>query len=436
MPDRRQLIQKVTVPVRNQDITFSSIPQNFTDLLLVISSRDRDSVGNYQSFEIRPNGSTTNLSSKNMHGVANTVYSESIATAVRTYHPNGNATAGVFGAIKIFIPNYRAAVNKVFLTTVATENFASSALVGSGVGVWASTDAITSLTLKPSYMFAYDGPVVSLYGIARSPIINGGQVIDRNGYRIHTFSSTQSMQVVEPGEVEYLVVAGGGGGGSGANSGGGGAGGMRTGQVALNSGVYTVTVGAGGAQGSADGVRGVTGSDSTLSVVTSTGGGGGGSTGSGAESVGRSGGSGGGGGLYGIAGGTGISGQGNNGGTSQSGLGGWYSGGGGGGAGAVGGSGGTAAAPTAGTGGAGLASSIGGYEKYYAGGGGGGANYGSVMAGGIGGGGAGGFMNVSTRSFPGFSNTGGGGGGGASSNTAGSAGGSGIVIIRYPYDGN
>ena len=82
---------------------------------------------------------------------------------------------------------------------------------------------------------------------------SGGNVSFYGGKTIHTFYS--SGQFICPGPFsetcEYVVIGGGGSGGSGsenANSGGagGGAGTYRTSSVAITSGTYNVTIGAGG----------------------------------------------------------------------------------------------------------------------------------------------------------------------------------------------
>jgi hypothetical protein len=67
-------------------------------------------------------------------------------------------------------------------------------------------------------------------------------------YRVHTFTSTGTFSVSDPGswnEFEYLVVAGGGGGHPWVGAGGGG-GGVLEGATSLSSGNTTITVGAGG----------------------------------------------------------------------------------------------------------------------------------------------------------------------------------------------
>jgi hypothetical protein len=278
----------------------------------------------------------------------------------------------------------------------------------------------------------------------------GGTVSNISGYRVHTFTSSGSFQVVSgAGTVEYLVIAGGGSGAGSYNypragGGGGGAGGMRAGSgFAVSAGnTYTVTVGAGGAARASRGApayqaAGLNGSNSAFSSISATGGGGGGAyDDSGGFVNGRSGGSGGGGaGWTGSnAAGSGNAGgyspaEGNNGGAGVDAP--AYIGGGGGGAGAVG----QNAQPNAGgAGGNGLASSITGASVTYAGGGGATTYFsGTGGVGGTGGGGAGGGApgNPSAAGVSGTAATGSGGGAAGYGTLGSGAGGSGIVIVRY-----
>ena len=284
---------------------------------------------------------------------------------------------------------------------------------------------------KTSKAFSID----AIAGVAAS----GGTVSNIAGYRVHTFTSSGSFEVIGSGEVEYLVVAGGGGG----SRGGGGAGGFLTGTgLAVTAGVtYTITVGAGSSGASSSGSRGSRGSNTTISgtgftTITAVGGGAGGAYADATNSAGGDGGSGGGGADFGFdrPGGKGVypgssfissARQGYDGAMGYNGGG--YSGGGG--AGAAGNNGG--GNPVAGgSGGAGAASSISGSSVTYAGGGGGGSPAGVAGAGGTGGGGAGGAGPAGTATA-GTTNTGGGGGGVRVNTVSGAAGGSGIVIIRY-----
>lgn len=246
-------------------------------------------------------------------------------------------------------------------------------------------------------------------------------------YKIHIFTSDANfvLSSANPGTTfEYLLVGGGGGGGYDA-AGGGGAGGFVTGSTSLSNGIYSVSIGAGGAKAIAVGAAASNGGNTAFNSITALGGGGGGSK----NTNGRDGGSGGGGGHPGYIGGTGATGQGFPGGSASS-----NAGGGGGGASEIGKNGTTLGG--GGNGGVGKSSAISGSTTFYAGGGGGGSwNGGTGGLGGTGGGGNGGMpINGSPLAFgfPGAINTG--GGGGANGYAAGSTpanGGSGIAIIRY-----
>lgn len=299
----------------------------------------------------------------------------------------------------------------------------------------------------------------------------GGAVTDSGGYRIHTFTTSNSFVMTAAGSpsiynsIEYLIVAGGGGGGHGDGSaqgaGGGGAGGYitnvpgnlsggNTPALSLVSGPgsagnTTIIVGAGGTTSGPTGS--VNGSNSSIAFSPSltnggtknaVGGGGGGQfSGAIVRGNGNTGGSGGGGGCNPNTpernGGAGISAQGLPGGQGSPGPGGFH-GAGGGGAGGAGSPHNPAPGPQGppgqgGNGGNGLVSNITGTSVTRAGGGGGGVSGIGRDASGVGGTGGGGSGQTGST-FVGQQNTGGGGGGGGRS-LAGAAGGSGIVIIRY-----
>ena len=432
-------IQTVTVGVGGAaTIDFTSIPQTYTDLKLVVSGRGTSafaSSGNY--YVIKPNGLNTNLSGK---------YLISIGTSVATgsFQPFGymsasDYTASVFGNSVHYISNYTSANYKTFSSEDTAESNASIMYaVNIGSGLWSSTDAITSLTLTPGGGNFAQYTTATLYGVsnvtaAGNAKATGGIITYDDTYVYHTFPWSGTFTPLTSLTADYLVVAGGAGAGGAytdANifgSGGGGAGGVRctvgaTGgggslesALSLTATAYTVTVGAGGA-GGGDNTNGTSGSNSVFSTITSTGGGRSENAGGGNGAAGGGGGSG--------AGGTGGAATANQGFAGGNGGGGTRSGGGGGGAGVAG----TAASGSgAGAGGNGITTSISGTSTTYGGGGGGAHGTGGSSAnGGTGGGGNGGAPATS-----GTANTGGGGGGRRTYGASGGSGGSGIVIVRY-----
>jgi len=276
----------------------------------------------------------------------------------------------------------------------------------------------------------------------------GGIILDRDGYRIHSFNTSSVLNITSTGaglskNMEILSIAGGGGGGGqpGQGGSGGGAGGyVYMPSVSAILGNLTVTIGAGGSTpGSGGAPFAANGSNTSVTGanfanILSVGGGKGGlGANPGDNMPGGNGGSGGGSGYYTANAGTGYGFPG----PAQQGFPGgssvittspftWTTTTGGGGAGAAGSSGTYTAGGNSGSGGIGKQTNISGSNVFYAGGGGGGIDQaGHEPRRGLGGNGGGG-----RGGLEGNVNSGGGGGGGEVA--TGHTGGSGIVIIRYP----
>lgn len=118
-------------------------------------------------------------------------------------------------------------------------------------------------------------------GGRQSMLATGGSVeetdIDGVTYRVHTFTSSGTLDVTWAGLAEWLVVAGGGGGrgqdgGPVTNRPAGGAGGLLQGEGLLDAGEHSVTVGAGGLGGVGNNV-GENGQNSVFQDTEAVGGG-------------------------------------------------------------------------------------------------------------------------------------------------------------------
>jgi hypothetical protein len=448
MPTNPNMVAIQTVTVGSggaASIDFTSIPQTYTDLVILCSLRSARTNGGADVI-IRFNNSSTGYTNRRLAGTGSSVFSD---TSEWTNGDSDSYTASTFSNAQFYIPNYTSSNNKSWSVDHVLENNATEAYATLATGLWSNSSAITSIKIYDTTNNNWKQfTSATLYGVTSSAYgakATGGIITSDANYYYHTFLASGTFTPTSNITADYLVVAGGGGSGS-VYGGGGGAGGLRCtvgatgGGGSLESALsltastnYTVTVGAGGAGATAGGAypRGSAGSDSVFGSITSTGGGGGGS--SQGTATGGNGGSGGGGSnTTGTAGGTGTANQGyaGAGGSTSSPN---YGAGGGGGAGAAGGSG---TGTVGGNGGNGVTTAISGTSTTYAGGG-GGATFsgGTAGTGGTGGGGnagAGGTDNIGTA---GTANRGGGGGGSAYNSTlpgpGGAAGGSGIVIVRY-----
>jgi hypothetical protein len=427
------LIQKTTLNASAASITFSSIPQTFTDLVVMFSLRTTGAV-TYRGVLVTMNGATSGHTYRILSGEGSGTpgsSAESNVAYVYGYESGGSATASSFGNGSLYISNYASTstYKSMSMDTVSESNTAAMTM-GLTAGLYASNTAITSISLKPSVsenLAQYSS--VSLYGVAKQgvnpvagPKASGGDIITNDGtYWIHQFLNSGTFTPSQTLSTEYLVIAGGGGSGVNAGGGGGAGGYLTASSFSVTAQSYAITIGAGGAGAEfTPEVKGLQGSSSVFSSITAAGGGGGGigNPNVGGNNNGGSGGSGGGASSYNTLLGTGgtatPSGQGFAGGNATAAASNFTSAGGG-------GSGGAAANSTASSsstvGGIGTSSSITGTAVTRASGGSG--YYQTSKS--AGGGGAG--------QENGEVNTGGGAGGKGSG--SGMKGGSGIVIIRY-----
>ena len=440
-------LDKVTVGTAVNQVTFTSIPQGYTDLVIVMNNQIAS--GGNDNILYQFNGDTgSNYSGTSLIGNGSAASSDRASNTVS--YVAGRVGSAVNSTSIFQVQNYsNTTTNK---TSISRANVSDTA-VFAFVGLWRSTAAITSIRLYTASSVNFNvGSTFSLYGISAiggvTPKATGGTVTSDANYWYHTFEMSGNFVPNQSLTCDYLVVAGGGGGGNATENastpsyrggGGGGAGGLRCTVGATGGGgtletalsvtaqSYAITVGGGGAGSSSQNVAGSNGSNSTFSTITSTGGGGGGTT----SASGGNGGSGGGRGHSSASvRGTGTTNQGYAAGATNVDNNPPYIGTSGGGAGAIGGS---AVASPAGinAGGVGVATSISGTSVTYAGGG---AGIGTNATSGVpstiytaAGGSGGGAASAQTPTAATI-NTGGGGGAGL---TAGSNGGSGIVIIRY-----
>jgi hypothetical protein len=150
MPNTMKLIESYTVGSGGiAGITFSSIPQTYTDLLIKVSFRTNRAEAN-DYLMIRFNSSSSGYTDRNLGKSAATVLSETnnSTTYGFAYGINGNtATSGAFGTSEIYISNYNTSANKCWSHEGATEQFGTSNQIALTAGLWADSSAITSIYL-------------------------------------------------------------------------------------------------------------------------------------------------------------------------------------------------------------------------------------------------------------------------------------------------
>lgn len=161
-----KLIQTITVGSGGAaNIEFTSIPQTYTDLHLVISGRSADTI---IACQVEFNGSTSSHSGRFLEGDGSTVYSYTTTSTIGAFITKSSDTASTFGSASIYIPNYTSSNHKSFSVDTTTENNATTAYPALFAKLWSNTSAITSILLKPQVANFAQYSSASLYGIKNS----------------------------------------------------------------------------------------------------------------------------------------------------------------------------------------------------------------------------------------------------------------------------
>jgi hypothetical protein len=161
-------IATVTTSGSQATVTFSSIPQSYTDLVLQGSTRRAINGAGDAGWALTFNGDTgANYS-------VTIIYATGTTTAGSARGSNNNNSFytaavgdGIYCANQMNIMSYsNTTTYKTFLTRSAVYGNGSPALsTRQFVNLWRNTAAITSITLSPVSGF-WDGSVITLYGIA------------------------------------------------------------------------------------------------------------------------------------------------------------------------------------------------------------------------------------------------------------------------------
>lgn len=170
-----QVIQHTELASTQSSIVFSSIPQTFTDLKLVVSGRCDRNVFSFSYVWLQFNGSSSGYTFRALQGDGSSVNSYTQATISLTSAlafggvSQTNNTASTFGNSEIYIPNYTGSTAKSASADGVNENNATNTTQQITTGLWSGTDAITSIEIKPwqsGTLFNWvSGSSATLYGI-------------------------------------------------------------------------------------------------------------------------------------------------------------------------------------------------------------------------------------------------------------------------------
>ena len=161
------LIEAKTLTTTTASITFTSIPQTYTDLKLVFSIRDN--AGSYiNNMNINLNGSSSNFGAKTIMLLGGGASSGNETTNL-AFSTSATATADTFTNGEVYFTNYTSSNYKPYSAESMSEN--NNATNTGGIieaGLWSNTAAITSITFAPSSASFVANSTFYLYGISNS----------------------------------------------------------------------------------------------------------------------------------------------------------------------------------------------------------------------------------------------------------------------------
>jgi hypothetical protein len=151
------------------NISFTSIPATYTDLVLKMSLRSSvtDSSDPYDL--VFTLNATSTITSTVLRSNGSVVSSNSITTSIlRAGAVPSNWTANTFSNGEIYIPNYAGSNYKSWSSDAVTENNATSADMSLVAGLTSITPAITSITIAGAAGNLVQYSTAYLYGVSNA----------------------------------------------------------------------------------------------------------------------------------------------------------------------------------------------------------------------------------------------------------------------------
>lgn len=161
-----KLIETVTVGSGGAaSIDLTSIPQTYTDLLVVFSMRSTTTV---DFVNLYFNSTTTGFTYRRLTGDGSGTTSNTGTYAVVATQVSSSYTASVFANTSLYIPNYAGSTNKSWSLDTVLENNATATQMNLISGLWSNTAAITAIKVEAPAGSIAQYSSASLYGIKNS----------------------------------------------------------------------------------------------------------------------------------------------------------------------------------------------------------------------------------------------------------------------------
>ena len=167
MPNTYTLIASNTLSSAAANITFSSIPSTYTDLLIRISARSNNTGSNIQ---LQFNGSAVSYTAMYLrgNGSAATSYTQTTFGTDAVYGTYLTSDASTFMSQDFYVPNYAGSTYKSVSGDGVEEMNQTLAYSMLTAGLWSNTAAITSVTIDNETSTLQPYTSAYLYGISKS----------------------------------------------------------------------------------------------------------------------------------------------------------------------------------------------------------------------------------------------------------------------------
>ena len=175
MANTYTLIASNTLTSSAASVTFSAIPNTYTDLVIRVSARTTEAGANELMIYTLNGNTGTNYSVTTLIGNGSTVVSNRTTSAANIragWQVGATATSNTFANTEIYIPSYTASQNKPTSNFSVAENNSSNTAdtyINTNAGLFRITDAITSIAFSTINGNNFvSGSSFFLYGIKNS----------------------------------------------------------------------------------------------------------------------------------------------------------------------------------------------------------------------------------------------------------------------------
>jgi hypothetical protein len=161
-----KLIQTVTANGSTTSLSFTNIPQNFTDLVIYVSGRSSGAgvaVGCGFVF-IDSVSIAGGAGDRKLESNGSSAYSQTFGTGSV---PAAGASANTYGNLVMYLRNYRSTISKTFSIDSVTENNASESYVSLASANLGTSNAVTQINFTIFSGNLTSTSTASLYGITK-----------------------------------------------------------------------------------------------------------------------------------------------------------------------------------------------------------------------------------------------------------------------------